>query len=168
MIAIRNAVAEDAAMLRLLAEKIWWPTYSDILSKEQIRFMLDEIYAEEKLRQQIENGEQTFLLLQEDEKTVAFAAYGAQTENPEIYKLHKLYALPKTQGKGYGKLLIKTVCGKVQEAGKHFLKLNVHRQNKTRFFYEKLGFKIIETVDIPFGPYILQDYIMQKDCSTEL
>jgi len=163
MVEIKNATVEDAVMLCLLAEKIWWPTYSEILSKEQIRFMLDEIYAEDKLRQQIESGEQTFLLLQEEGAVVAFAAYSPRAENPEIYKLHKLYALPETQGKGYGKLLIKTVCTKVQEAGKHFLELNVHRQNKARFFYEKMGFKIIETLDIPFGPYVLNDYIMRKE-----
>lgn len=163
MVEIKNATVEDAVMLRLLAEKIWWPTYSEILSKEQIRFMLDEIYAEDKIRQQIESGEQTFLLLEEEGAVVAFAAYSPRTENPEIYKLHKLYTLPETQGKGYGKLLIKTVCTKVQEAGKHFLELNVHRQNKARFFYEKMGFKIIETLDIPFGPYVLNDYIMRKE-----
>ena len=160
---LRYATADHAPMLRLLAEKIWWPTYSAILSKEQIRFMLDVIYAEDKLRQQIASGEQTFLLLQEEDKVVAFAAYGPRAENPEIYKLHKLYCLPETQGKGYGKLLLKTVCAKVQEAGKEFLELNVQRYNKARFFYEKMSFQVIETLDIPFGPYVLEDYIMRKD-----
>ncbi len=162
MVEIRNATADDAPMLHLLAEKIWWPTYSQILSKEQIRFMLDEIYAEDKLRLQIKNGEQTFLILYENDVPAAFAAFSADQENPEIMTLEKIYNLPETQGKGYGKLLINTVENKARTAGKSILQLYVHRQNKAKNFYEKMNFKVVKEVDRPLGKYLLTDFVMQK------
>ncbi len=163
MVEIRKATVEDAAMLHLLAEKIWWPTYNSILAKEQIRFMLDLFYSEEKLRQQIKTGEQSFLILLENEVPVGFAAFSGDQENQKILTLEKIYCLPGTQGKGYGKLLILTVETKAREAGKSMLQLYVHRQNKARNFYEKMDFKVVKEVDRPLGEYLLTDFVMQKE-----
>lgn len=160
---LRNATVDDAAMLRLLAEKIWWPTYQKILSKEQIRFMLDAIYEEDKLRQQIESGEQTFLILSENNVPIGFTAFSADRENQQLMTLEKIYCLPETQGKGYGKLLIQTVENKAREAGKTVLQLYVHRENKARNFYEKLNFKVVKKVNRPLGKYLLTDFVMQKE-----
>lgn len=160
---IRTATAADIEMLRQLAQETWYATYLSILSQEQLDYMLAEIYSTEKLTQQIENNEQTFILVIENDQTVAFAAYSPREENPEIYKLHKLYCLPATQGKGYGKLLINEVSHRVLEAGKNLLELNVNRHNKAKSFYEKLGFKVIYEDNIAIGPYWMNDYIMQKE-----
>ena len=163
MVEIRKATVEDAAMLHLLAEKIWWPTYNSILAKEQIRYMLDLFYSEEKLRQQIKTGEQSFLILLENEVPVGFAAFSGDQETQKILTLEIIYCLPETQGKGYGKLLILTVETKAREAGKSILQLYVHRQNKARNFYEKMDFKVVKEVDRPLGEYLLTDFVMQKE-----
>jgi GNAT superfamily N-acetyltransferase len=159
---LRYATADDAPMLRLLAEKIWWPTYVEILSKEQIRYMLDKIYDEDKLRQQITSGEQTFLILSEDNVPIGFTAFSADQENQQLMTLEKVYCLPEMQGKGYGKLLISAVENKARIAGKSVLQLYVHRANKAKNFYEKLNFKVVKEVDRPLGEYLLTDFIMQK------
>jgi GNAT superfamily N-acetyltransferase len=163
MYTIREATIHDAAIIRQLAEQVWWPTYSPILEKEQIEFMLGEIYSREKLTTQIEQGTQTFLLLSEGETPVAFAAYSSREDDPEIYKLHKIYCLPSTQGKGYGKILLNEVIGKVKEAGKRVLELNVNRYNNAKSFYEKMGFSVVYEEDIAIGPYWMNDYVMRKE-----
>jgi len=160
---LREATPADVETIRKMAQEIWYATYLSILTKEQLDYMLTEIYSAEKLTQQISNNEQTFLLVIEDEKIVAFAAYSPREEDPEIYKLHKLYCLPATQGKGYGKLLINEVSAKVLAAGKHLLELNVNRYNKAKSFYEKMGFKVMYEDDIAIGPYWMNDYIMHKE-----
>ena len=162
MIAIREATSEDAATIRQMAEETWWATYSSILEPEQIEFMLNAIYEVGKLKKLIEHNGQTFILLLEEGAPVAFAAYSPREENPEIYKLHKLYCLPQTQGKGYGKLLIDEVADRVKKAGKHILELNVNRHNKAKQFYERQGFSIAYEEDIPIGPYWMNDYVMTK------
>jgi ribosomal protein S18 acetylase RimI-like enzyme len=160
---IRKATLEDVETIRKLAEKTWWPTYSPLMEKEKIHYMLGEIYSVEKITSQLTNNTQTYLLLIEDAKPVAFAGYSPRDEDPEIYKLHKLYCLPETQGKGYGKALIDEVIVKTLEAGIHTLDLNVYRHNKAKNFYEKMGFKVAYEEDIPIGDYWLNDYVMRKE-----
>ncbi|GAA4334738.1 GNAT family N-acetyltransferase [Mucilaginibacter gynuensis] len=159
---IRTATVNNVDTIIKLAEDTWWPTYSPILEKEQISFMLNEIYNADKLTDLIASNKQTFLLLIEDEKPVAFAAYSPREEDADIYKLHKLYCLPATQGKGYGKVLIDAVTEKVKEAGKSVLDLNVNRYNKSTGFYQKMGFEIVYEEDIAIGPYWMNDYVMRK------
>ncbi|GAA4103120.1 GNAT family N-acetyltransferase [Mucilaginibacter panaciglaebae] len=163
MYTIREATVNDVETIKQLAHEIWWPTYLPILPADQIEFMLADRYSTAMLTEQINSGEQTFLLLYADEQPLAFAAYSADDKDPEVYRLHKLYSLPSTQGKGVGKALLNAVIERVKSAGKTTLELNVHRDNPVRGFYEKMGFVIAYEVDIPFGKYFLNDYVMRKD-----
>jgi len=162
MYSIREATVNDVETIRDIANRTWWPTYSGLLEEEQISYMLGEIYPAGKITTQIRDNIQTYLLLTEDDKPVAFAAYSPREEDPEIYKLHKLYCLPETQGKGYGKILINEVAKKTLEAGKSKLDLNVNRLNKAKSFYEKMGFRVAYEEDIPIGKYWMNDYVMRK------
>jgi N-acetylglutamate synthase-like GNAT family acetyltransferase len=163
MYSIRKATVNDIEIIRSIADQTWWATYGPILAQEQITFMLDEIYSAAKIRDQIENDTQTYLLLLEDEQSVAFAAYSPREENADIYKLHKLYCLPVTQGKGYGKILINEVAQETVAAGKKILELNVNRYNNAKTFYEKMGFTIAYEEDVPIGAYWMNDYVMRKE-----
>jgi GNAT superfamily N-acetyltransferase len=146
-----------------IADTTWWVAYSPILEKEQITFMLNEIYSADKINKQVVENQQTYLLLEEQGTPVAFAAYSPREENADIFKLHKLYCLPQTQGKGYGKILINEVAQKTKDAGKHILELNVNRYNKALSFYEKMGFAVAYEEDIPIGPYWMNDFVMRKE-----
>jgi diamine N-acetyltransferase len=163
MYSIRKATINDLETIREIAEITWRATYSSIVEKEQLDFMLREIYSVEKITSQLTYNTQTYLFLIEDETPVAFAAYSPREENPEIYKLHKLYCLPQTQGKGYGKILINEVVAKTSEAGKKTLDLNVNRHNKAKTFYEKMGFQVAYEEDVPIGKYFMNDYVMTKE-----
>jgi N-acetylglutamate synthase-like GNAT family acetyltransferase len=163
MYTIRKATTKDVETIRDLAIEIWADAYSPILAQEQLDYMLSTIYSAEKIKEQISNNTQTFILLEEDERPVAFAAYSPRDEDADIYKLHKLYCLPETQGKGYGKVLINEVSDAVTKAGKRTLDLNVNRYNKAKSFYEKMGFTVIYEEDIPIGPYFMNDYVMRKE-----
>jgi ribosomal protein S18 acetylase RimI-like enzyme len=162
MTTIRHATLADVKTIHLLAQQIWWPTYADILEKEQIQFMLDLFYAEAKLKKYISSGKQSFVLLTENEHPVAFAAFTADQENQEIMTLEKIYCLPKTQGKGYGKQLISFVATQARLAGKSILQLYVHRENRARAFYEKMNFTVVKEVNRPLDKYTLTDFVMQK------
>jgi len=163
MYTIREATVNDVETIRQLAHEVWWPTYSPILAAEQIEFMLADRYSIETLTKQIVNGEQTFLLLTAVETPLAFAAYSPDEKDPDIYRLHKLYSLPATKGKGVGKALLNAVFDRVRAAGKKVLELNVHRQNPALGFYQKMGFVIAYEIDIPFDKYFLNDYVMRKE-----
>src|SRR5688500_14353371 len=151
MINIALASVNDIPVIRNLAEKIWWPTYSPIIEEVQIRYMLDAIYAESTLTQAMESGLQRFIILYENEIPHGFAAFGKKPDHINIYKLHKLYVLPEDHGKGYGRRLIEEVKLRIAPEKASYLDLNVNRYNPARTFYEKLGFKIIGEEDVPVG-----------------
>jgi len=160
---ITAATIDDAQAIQQLAEAVWWPTYSPILSEEQITYMLSKMYDIETIKEQISTQSQLYLLLYTDNVLTGFAAYGARTENPEVYKLYKLYCDTNTKGKGYGKQLLQAVEEKVKEAGSNTLELNVNRYNPALTFYEKMGYEIAYTEDIEIGNgYQMNDYVMRK------
>ncbi|MCO5935509.1 GNAT family N-acetyltransferase [Mucilaginibacter sp. RB4R14] len=162
MYLIRKGTVADIDAILQIAEQTWWPTYEPLLGKEQVAYMLRELYAADKITKQVAEKQQTFLLLIEGGEPVAFAAYSPREEDADIYKLHKLYCLPVTQGKGYGKILINAVANKTLKAGKRTLDLNVNRYNNAKSFYEKMGFEVIYEEDISIGPYWMNDYVMRK------
>lgn len=159
---ILHASLHDIPTIRSLAEETWWPTYSSIISVEQIRYMLDTIYGVEELTRVMKNGSQTFILLSDENGSQGYASYGLRPENPEICKLHKLYVLPENHGKGYGKMLVDEVVRRMVP-GVKYLELNVNRDNKAKDFYERIGFKILREEDVSIGPYWMNDYVMRLE-----
>ncbi|WP_066837337.1 GNAT family N-acetyltransferase [Rufibacter ruber] len=152
---------QDTATLHRLAHATWHPTYQQILSPAQIDYMLEQLYTQESLRHQMEEG-QTFLLLCHQGTPAAFAAFSLYHPAEQVYKLNKIYIHPEYQGKGYGRLLLNHVMARARALGGKHLELNVHRHNPAQHFYARHGFEITQTVDIPFGPFTLHDYIMRR------
>src|SRR5687768_4143986 len=99
------ASEKDIPELRALALKTWEPTYKNILSREQLLFMQEEIYNAASLAKQMQNGQQFFFIKQNSE-AVGFLSLTLINASENRYKLNKLYLLPETQGKGFGKQAI--------------------------------------------------------------
>lgn len=144
-----------------IAERTWAKTYTEILSSEQIRFMLDAMYSDHALAEAIRMNTQKFLILKDNDFEQGFVSFAVPEENREICKIHKLYVLPGNQGKGYGRMLVEEVKKRGEAIGASMLELNVNRYNPARYFYEKLGFQIVREEDIPIGPYWMNDYVMR-------
>ncbi|RZK43864.1 MAG: N-acetyltransferase [Pedobacter sp.] len=163
MILLRKADENDISVIIDLAEKIWPETYLGYLSETQLRYMLDKMYNRAELLNQMQNGH-TFLIASEEGKDLGFAGFSLTDPAKETYKLHKLYVLPETQGKGIGKLLINQVISLID--GSKALQLNVNRNNNAKDFYERMGFKIKETVDLDIGNgFFMNDYVMERSLS---
>ena len=157
---IRKANPADIPTIRGLAWEIWPPTYNSILNGEQINYMLDLLYSEEILREQMMQGIE-FMMVEEGETAVGFASY--DLAKPGVYKLHKIYVLPSLQGKGAGRFIIEEVIKNIKHKGAITLQLNVNRHNNAKNFYEKLGFAVIKEEDINIGNgYFMNDYVMEK------
>ena len=160
MYKLEHATPSDIPLIRQLALDIWPQTYSAILSKEQIDFMLDMMYSEASLLKQMNEGAE-FLIAYENDSPVAFASY--QMMEASLYKLQKIYVLASQQGKGTGRLIIDYIISRVKEAGASRLQLQVNRYNNAKEFYNRLGFTVIEEADFDIGNgYFMNDYIMEK------
>lgn len=159
IVSIRLAEPDELNTIGWLAQQIWPHTYGDLISPEQMQYMLNLFYTPEALRRQILEEKQSFLLVEEGEEPIGFAAWSPLAE-PGVYKLNKLYVLPGIQGRGTGKAMLEFIYEAIR--GSRALRLNVNRYNKALRFYEKMGFVIIGEEDIDIGNnYQMNDYVME-------
>lgn len=158
---VQDASVKNIATIRELTYQIWPQSYGSILTPGQIEYMLNLMYSESALTEQIEHQRHSFIIIYENEVPVGFASYSET--GPTRWKLHKIYILPSQQGKGTGKFIIDNIVTAIIALGAKALRLNVNRNNAARFFYEKLGFCIISEEDIDIGGgYFMNDFIMEK------
>ena len=159
-ITIRKATTEDISVIQRLAHATWPDTFKEILSGEQIKYMLELIYSKTSLKKQLAEGH-NFLIAEENDTPIAYADYSLLKD--DIYKLHKIYVLPQQQGKGIGKLLIEYIIDAIKKSNAATLLLNVNRYNEAKAMYERLGFKVIGEEDIDIGEgFFMNDFIMEK------
>jgi diamine N-acetyltransferase len=165
MVTIRAADIKDVPTIHELAHRIWPDAYKDILSPEQLAYMLDMMYSYEALQYQIEKQKHEFFIALEDEQAVGFASISPKFKISEsIYRLNKIYVLPEMQHKGIGQKLMAHIISLIKPRGAAILELNVNRNNKAMNFYERLGFKITKEEDLSIGNgYYMNDYVMQKE-----
>ncbi len=158
---IRSADLEDINAIGFLAYQTWPTAYKDILSFEQLQYMLQTMYSPAALQEQMLHQHHHFFVAEIEGNEVGFTSY-SEIE-PGVFKIHKIYILPDLQGKGVGKALIDTVIEESKDAGATRIQLNVNRNNKAIEFYLRNGFSIIkeENIDIGNG-YFMNDYVMEK------
>lgn len=163
---IRKAYPADIPLIRDMAYKIWPLTYGNILSQEQIDYMLGWFYSEKELHEQMEKHTE-FIIAYDGVHAVGFASFSLSA--PQLYKLHKIYVLPSQQGKGTGRYIIDQLEKAMKAKGATVLQLNVNRHNTAKSFYEKLGFEVIKEEDIDIGSgYFMNDYVMEKRLKSDI
>lgn len=160
MFRIEQATTNDIPLIRELCFQVWPQTYASLLSNEQIEYMLEMMYSEASLQKQMTDGA-TFIFVYDGDEPVGFASY--QEMDPAVFKLHKIYVLPSQQGKGTGRFVIDHILDEIKQQGAAALQLQVNRNNNAKIFYEKLGFVVIEEINLDIGNgYVMDDYIMEK------
>lgn len=163
MIQIVAAKPSDFDTIRDLAYAIWPETYGHILSKEQLDYMLAAFYSAETLLENYTLKHHKFLLVEEHGKALGFISFEHHYQGEPVTRIHKIYVLPETQGRGIGKMLVEKIEGLARENHSAVLSLNVNRYNNAQDFYKKLGFEITLEEDIAIGRgYLMEDYRMEK------
>ena len=167
---IRSATPDDIPVIQKLVHTIWPIAYSNIISAEQITYMLDLIYSETALQKQFADGHR-FIIADENESPVGFASYSVKNPADRAhYRLHKLYVLPDLHRKGTGKMLLNYIIHTIKSEGATSIELNVNRDNKAIDFYKYFGFDVTKSEDIDIGRgYFMNDFVMVKEIeSSEL
>ena len=163
MFEIRKATKDDCPQIRQLAEQIFPATYKEIISQEQIDFMMDWMYSISNLNKQMDDGHIYFLAYRE---TAPVGYVSVEQQNKDLFHLQKIYVLGSEQGTGCGKFLfteavkyIKTVHPAPCTMG-----LNVNRENRAIRFYEHMGMHKARQGDFSIGNgYFMNDYIMSME-----
>ena len=162
---IRVATIEDRSIIRSISERTWPSTYGHIISQEQIDFMLDWMYSDVSLEEQMNKGHQFFIANYNGED-IGFCSVNAEENaekgNTKAHKLNKLYILPTIQGSGAGTLLLNKAIEIAKAEGSSSLFLQVNKHNNAYDFYIKKGFVKESEFKFEIGDgYFMDDYVMR-------
>jgi ribosomal protein S18 acetylase RimI-like enzyme len=153
---------EHLPTIQKISNEVWPKTFKDILSTDQIKYMMEMMYSTSSLEEQMRNNHQ-YLLAKDEEEYLGFLSYELNYKGKPCTKVHKIYVLTSAQGKGVGRILIDEAARIARDNGNKELSLNVNRNNKAINFYKKIGLEIVDKEDIDIGNgFLMEDYIMNK------
>ena len=152
------ATVFDVDEINQLAIKIWSIHYPPIIGEEQVNYMLNKMYAKEKLHHQISKKSQTYFLIQLKKQNIGFVSL-EYTENKEAF-INKFYISNNQQRNGLGQQTFLRIINYFKEV--NTFRLQVNRQNFIAInFYFKMGFVIEKVEDFDIGDgYQMNDFIM--------
>jgi diamine N-acetyltransferase len=154
---IRLATTSDIPTIFALAKKIWYDHYISIITIEQIDYMMQWMYSETSLTEQMNEKGHRFFIISSDDVPLGFMAISGAENNCFI---HKFYVLTDQQRSGVGTFFFNEIL-KEFNAPKE-IRLTVNRKNfKAINFYFKMGFVIEKVEEFQIGNgYEMNDFVM--------
>lgn len=163
---ITKATGEDIMCIHDMAQVVFRHTYREILSPEQMEYMMEWMYSPANLQKQLDEGH-VYYIAYRDGKACGYVSVqpeGIADDRRLLFHLHKIYVLPSEQGHGLGRALFDRAVAHVREAAEGRearIELNVNRNNPSIGFYHHLGLRILRQGDFHIGNgYYMNDYIM--------
>lgn len=166
---IRRATVEDIPIIQSMADVVFRKTYANILSPEQMEYMMGWMYSTSSLQSQIEGEGNAFYIAFFAEVPAAYVSFeqnGSTYDGAKIFHLQKLYILPEYQHSGLGRQLFEFVKKFLSD---HYsercrIELNVNRSNPAVGFYEHIGLVRTGQGDFPIGKgFYMNDFIYSLD-----
>ena len=160
---LTKATENDIPLIQELARRSWENAYAEILSNEQMEYMLGTMYSYDEILNHLQNSAyHYYLILDENENSFeGFIGYEHGYEEGTT-KLHRIYLVPESKGKGFGKEALKFLTQKVQEHGDRRIILNVNKYNSAQKFYESQGYRVYDEGVFDIGNnFVMDDYLME-------
>lgn len=164
ILTIRKADTADCRLIHELAWQVFPQTYRNILTREQIDYMMEWMYSLANIRKQMTEEGHVYLLAYADLEPAGYVS--VQPEGDDLYHLQKIYVLPRFQKTHCGSFLFRQAIDyiKQQHPAPCRMELNVNRYNPALGFYEHMGMRKVREGDFPIGNgYYMNDYIMGLD-----
>ena len=168
-VCIIKASSGDLQTIHDMAQVVFRHTYREILSPDQMEYMMDMMYSMPNLVQQLQEGHHYYIACI-DGKPMGYVSVQHEDADPEgieVFHLHKIYVMPEAQGRGVGMKLFETAVAHVRDAAagcRARIELNVNKYNKAVEFYRHIGMRVLLEEDFPIGNgYYKTDYIMGLD-----
>lgn len=165
--AVHGEVAQQS--LAELADEIWHEYWPSIIGAEQTDYMVEQFQSLDAIKRDMaeHNYEYWFVKAGDDGRVVGFTG-GHNDEDGERFYISKIYVKKDERGKHFASDIIAFYTNLCRERGFKAMYLNVNKYNELGIrAYEGKGFVTIESVvnDIGSG-FVMDDYVMQKDVST--
>jgi len=158
---IEPVTPEDINEISCLAGQIWCRQYQDMLSQNQIDYMLKQRYAPPVILTQLGDEKIWWRKLTVKDTIIGFSCC-MLTRQPDELKVDKLYIQHEYHRKGYGRMLVEDAKTIMKGMACSKLILTVNKQNHSAIHaYRSYGFEIMgdSIVDIGSG-FFMNDYLM--------
>ena len=169
-VTIIKAGLDDLQTIHDMAQVVFRHTYREILSPEQMEYMMEWMYSLQNLRKQLDQGHVYYIALKGSGEPCGYISVqseGPDSEGIEVFHLQKIYVMPTFQGCGLGRQLFDQAVSHVytsRTSPKARIELNVNRSNPAVEFYSHLGLTILRQGDFHIGNgFYMNDYIMGID-----
>ncbi|WP_226064279.1 GNAT family N-acetyltransferase [Kaistella polysaccharea] len=161
MITFKEAKEEDISLIQKLADKSWKSAYQNILSADQITYMVTEMYSHYEISWQILSPNYLYYIILNDEIGAGFMGFELHYEEMTT-KLHRIYLLEEFKGKGIGKKALDFLKTQVRENKDHRIILNVNKNNPAKSVYESQGFQVYDEQIFDIGNgFVMDDFLME-------
>jgi len=162
MYKVKEGTIEDAFNIWQLIEKTWIESGIRNLENQELLRNLKEMYSKEKVATEIVERIQCYLIVYEQSDAVAFASYSFTDHSTPDFRIHKIYSLKFTQGKGYVKILISRIEQiALSKHGGHLF-IHISRQSRKKEYFEALGFKLCTSEENKEETSKRIEYVMYK------
>lgn len=153
------ATLTDRQAIHDIAKRVWSEHYiPNIISQEQMDYMMEWMYSADSLAKQMHNGARFFMIKSNGET----AGYISITNtNGELF-LNKFYIDTAFQRANLGSDILRLALAEFPAAT--VIRLQVNRKNyKAINFYFKNGFTIERAEDFDIGNgYLMEDFVMKR------
>lgn len=159
-VSLIKANIQQLELIKELATSIWHEHYPNIITLDQINYMLDKMYDLESLNEQMNKLNHVFYLISFQDKFVGFIS--TEIKEDDCLHIHKFYIQTQKAGKGIGTSTLEELKN-ITKAKK--FSLTVNRKNyKSINFYFKNNFTITDVKDFDIGNgYLMEDFIMTAE-----
>lgn len=149
----------EISLVDQLAKEIWTEKYKNIITQAQIDYMLEKFQSPQAISTAIETG-MLYFLFQDKKSPIGY--FAIKIEPNETLFLSKLYLKKESRGTGLGRVGINWIFQFAQKNNLKKVSLTVKKDNSSLIFYEKIGFKIKDSVVTDIGNnFVMDDHIME-------
>jgi hypothetical protein len=142
MINFKKAEIQDIELIRDLAAQSWQKAYLDIISVEQVEYMLAKMYSFEEIFSHLENPNYNYFLIENGSTCAGFIGFEFHYEE-KTTKLHCIYLLAECKGKGLGKAAIQFLKNQSTVAGDEEIILNAFNLFGSIFLRRKISYHFL-------------------------
>lgn len=165
---IKEVTVADVKELQAVSRQTFLETFGSQNSAENMEEFLNEAYAAEKLKDEIENPNSSFYFLTVADQVAGYLKVNekdAQTEQvvSNALEVERIYLKQSFQHQGLGLVLIKLAEKIAEEKNKSNIWLGVWEKNyQAQAFYKKDGFERISQHTFVVGEDPQTDFILVK------
>jgi ribosomal protein S18 acetylase RimI-like enzyme len=155
---VREATAADVDDIRRVAEASWETDYPAVRTRERPSDVVDEWYAPEQVRREMDHPT-SLLLVAEDGETVVGFGHATWRSSEEAGYLLRLYVHPDHRRQGYGSRLVAEIRRELARKGCDRLHAMVLAANDIGTeFYDWFGFERADESETYIGGESYREY----------